>query len=74
MERYDAATFVLEAISDQSSDRVLTYRGFLERKQGQIDQANRYYQLAIQTNPNNLLARSYMAQGFVESGDLSAAR
>ena len=74
LERYDAATIVLEAISDQSSDRVFTYRGFLERKQGQIDQANRYYQLAIQTNPNNLLARSYMAQGFVELGDLSAAR
>lgn len=73
-QRYAAAGLVLDAMADQSDDRVLTYRGFLKRKTGQFDQAVRYYQSAIDRNPNNLLVRSYMGQGFVESGDRAAAR
>lgn len=74
LEKYAGATLVLDAMSDQGEDRVLTYRGFLKRKVGQMDQAMRYYRVAIEKNPNNLLVRSYMGQGFVESGDLAAAR
>jgi tetratricopeptide (TPR) repeat protein len=74
LERYAAAARVLDAMSDKRDDRVLTYRGFLKRKLGQMDQAVRYYQAAIDKNPNNLLVRSYMGQGFVDSGDLAAAR
>lgn len=73
-ERYAAASMVLDAMTDPLDDRVLTYRGFLMRKTGRLDQALSYYRSAIEKNPNNLLARSYMGQGFVESGDLSAAR
>lgn len=74
LERYAAASLVLDAMSDQRDDRVLTYRGFLKRKGGQMDQAIKYYRAAIDKNPNNLLVRSYMGQGFVESGDLASAR
>lgn len=73
-ERYIAASLVLDTMTDQFDDRVLTYRGFLMRKTGRIDQAVAYYRSAIEMNPNNLLVRSYMGQGFVESGDLAAAR
>jgi Tfp pilus assembly protein PilF len=61
-------------VSFQRDDRVLTYRGFLKRKLGQMDQAVHYFQTAVDKNPNNLLVRSYLGQGFVESGDLDAAR
>lgn len=73
-ERYIAASLVLDTMTDQFDDRVLTYRGFLMRKTGRIDQAAAYYRSAIERNPNNLLVRSYMGQGFVESGDLASAR
>lgn len=73
-QRYAAASLVLDTMSDQRDDRVLTYRGFLLRKTGQIDQAFSYYRSAIEKNPNNLLVRSYMGQGLVEAGDLAAAR
>lgn len=73
-ERYAAASLVLDAMTDQLDDRVLTYRGFLMRKTGRFNQAVAYYRSAMETNPNNLLVRSYMGQGFVESGDLAAAR
>lgn len=73
-ERYVAAALVLDSMSNQLDDRVLTYRGFLLRKTGRLEQAVRYYQSAIDRNPDNLLVRSYMGQGFVESGDLASAR
>jgi hypothetical protein len=73
-QRYTAASLVLDAMADQLDDRVLTYRGFLMRKTGRFDQALTYYRSAMEKNPSNLLVRSYMGQGFVESGDLAAAR
>ena len=71
--RYDDAQGVLSAMADQSDDRVLTYWGFTHRKLGQIELANAYYDKAIATNPDNILARSYMGQGFVEQGKLDLA-
>lgn len=73
-ERYAAAALVLDAMSNQQDDRVLTYRGFLMRKTGRFDLAVSHYRSAIERNPDNLLVRSYLGQGFVESGDLAAAR
>lgn len=64
---------VLNAMSDQQDDRVLTYRGFVHRKLGNTDLGLAFYRKAIAQNPDNLLARSYMAQGFVEMGKRSAA-
>lgn len=63
-------------IMDQSDDRVMTYWGFTYRKMGEQELANLYYEEAIAANPDNLLARSYMAQGFVTEGktDLAIAQ
>jgi tetratricopeptide (TPR) repeat protein len=73
-QQYAAAAQVLDAMSDPSDDRVLTYRGFILRKTGRLEQAGEYYRAALNKNPNNLLVRSYMGQGFVQAGDLAAAR
>jgi len=71
--RYGDAQAVLAAMPDQNDDRVLTYWGFTHRKMGDIDLANSFYNKAITRNPGNILARSYMGQGFVEAGDVDAA-
>jgi len=71
--QYPETLKILAAMSDQSDDRVLTYKGFVHRKSGDIELGNSYYRQAIAKNPDNLLARSYMGQGFVESGDMAAA-
>lgn len=67
--RYTDAQGVLAAMSDQQDDRVLTYKGFTNRKLGNIDVAMVFYADAIAKNPNNILARSYMAQGLLDQGD-----
>ncbi|KCV83466.1 hypothetical protein ATO10_01860 [Actibacterium atlanticum] len=72
--QYDAALATLDAMSDQNHDRVLTYRGFVHRKLGQRDLSMAFYKQALTQNPDNILARSYMAQGFVAEGNLEAAR
>lgn len=72
--RYDDALNVLAAMSDQSESRVLTYYGFAHRKAGRTELGMQYYLQALNADPDNLLARSYMGQGLVEAGDVKAAR
>lgn len=72
--KFDAARAVLEAMREGDSDRVLTYRGFLARRTGDISGAMQLYRAALAQNPDNLLARAYMGLGLVEAGDTAAAR
>jgi len=65
---------VLAAMSDPQDDRVLTYMGFNHRKLGDVTLGMAYYEQALAVNPNNLLARSYMGQAFVEQGEISMAK
>lgn len=67
------AQAVLATMADQQDDRVLTYWGFTHRKLGDRELGNTYYQQAIARNPDNILARSYMGQGFVEEGRTAEA-
>jgi tetratricopeptide (TPR) repeat protein len=70
--RYLDAQGVLEALPDNDAGR-LTYLGFTHRKLGNSELAMSYYQQAIDRDPSNHLARSYMGQGLVEQGRLSEA-
>lgn len=72
--RYGDAQGVLRAMPDQSDDRVMTYWGFTHRKMGDVDQGHAFYRAALQNNPDNLLARSYMGQSFVQQGQMTEAR
>ena len=71
--RIPDAQGVLAAMPNQQDDRVLTYWGFTHRKLGHRELASQYYERAIASDPDNLLARSYMGQGFVEEGKLGLA-
>jgi len=71
--RLTGAGRALDAISDQSSSRVLTYRGFIARKSGDWPQAEAYYALALSADPDNVLARAYLGMGLAEMGELDAA-
>lgn len=72
--RLNDAQTVLDAMQDQQADGVLTYRGFVARASGRAEDARVWYARALAQNPDNLLARSYMGQGFAEAGDIVAAR
>jgi len=72
--RYLDAQGVLAAMPDQEDDRVLTYWAFTERKLGNIDTAMMFYTAALEKNPDNMLARSYMGQHLVTVGDIDGAK
>ena len=71
--RNEDAQGVLRQMQNQNDDLVLTYWGFTNRKLGDLDAANVYYTRAIAQNPDNILARSYMAQGFITQGRVDEA-
>lgn len=70
--RYVEAQTVLDAMPEDDPGR-LTYMGFTHRKMGNADLAASYYQAAIDRDPANFLARSYMGQGFVDQGEIAKA-
>ncbi|WP_050929985.1 tetratricopeptide repeat protein [Aestuariivita boseongensis] len=72
--RNEDAQGVLRAMADQDSDLVLTYWGFTHRKMGNLDQAKMFYDRALEKNPDNILARSYLGQGLVSEGKVEEAR
>lgn len=71
--QFENAQGALRAMSDQGSDRVLTYMGFTTRAMGDMSGGMAYYRAALAANPDNLLARSYMGQAHVLQGDIEAA-
>jgi predicted Zn-dependent protease len=71
--RFDDALAALKAMQEGESDRVLTYLGFITRKSGDMAGGMAYYARALEVNPDNILARSYMGQALVEQGDIAAA-
>lgn len=72
--QYENAVAALRAMENEREDRVLTYMGFTLRNSGETDEGMSYYRAALAANPDNLLARAYLGQAFVELGDLDAAQ
>lgn len=72
-DRPDDALVVLSAMTEGDTDRVLTYKGFANRKAGRIEAGMALYQAALAKNPDNILARSYMGQGLVQQGKFQLA-
>ncbi len=71
--RYADAKQILEMMPDQTDDLVMTYQGFVTRKMGDVDKGMAFYAQALAANPDNILARSYMGQAFVEAGEMTLA-
>ncbi|MGR3802292.1 tetratricopeptide repeat protein [Marinibacterium profundimaris] len=65
--QYGRAQDILK-VMDQGDDRVMTYWGFTHRKMGDTALAEAWYSRALNANPDNILARSYMGQGYVTEG------
>lgn len=70
---YARAEAVIASADRPEDPRFLNYRGFLARKQGRTDDAMAFYAAALTEDPGYHLARSYMGQGLMESGDVEGA-
>jgi tetratricopeptide (TPR) repeat protein len=72
--RYDDAMIVLSAMTEGDTDRVMTYKGFILRKSGHIEDGIAAYEAALAMNPDNILTHSYYGQLLVEMNEIDAAR
>lgn len=71
--QYDRALDVLASAQNQNDPRILNYYGFTNRKLGRTEVAMDYYRAALASDPDYVLARSYMGQGLMAEGDLAGA-
>lgn len=71
---YDWALTLLGAISNQNDPRVLNYIGYSYRKSGEIDKGIGYYQKALSIDPNYVLVREYLGEGYIAAGKIDLAK
>jgi tetratricopeptide (TPR) repeat protein len=71
---YDWALGVLAQIENQNDPRVLNYTGYSHRKAGRIELGITYYRKALAINPDFVLAREYLGEGYVAAGLFDLAR
>jgi Flp pilus assembly protein TadD len=71
---YEGAILLLQLVSNQNDPRVLNYMGYSNRKSGRLEQAFSYYNKAIEIDPNYVLAREYLGEGYVAAGRVDLAK
>ena len=71
---YEWALQVLAAIENQNDPRVLNYTGYSNRKAGRLEVGITYYRKALAIDPNFVLAREYLGEGYVAAGRIDLAK
>jgi tetratricopeptide (TPR) repeat protein len=72
--QYDWALQVLAASENQNDPRVLNYTGYSNRKAGRLEIGITYYRKALAINPDFVLAREYLGEGYVAAGRIDLAK
>lgn len=71
---YTRALRLLEAIDDKNDAMVLTMIGYSNRKMGNIDVGIDFYHQALEIEPDNVLTREYLGEGYVSMGRFDLAQ
>lgn len=73
-DKFAEARDVLFTMRDQEDPKVLNYIGFTTRKLGDVEKGIGYYLKALAKDPNLNIAREYLGEGYLQKGDLAAAK
>ncbi len=60
--------------ADQTDPQVLNYLGYSYRKSGDLTTGIKYYKLALAIDPDFVLAREYLGEGYVKAGRIDLAK
>lgn len=70
---YERAVDLLHAVKNQNDPRVLNYLGYSYRKMGHLEKGIVYYTKALKIDPNFVLAREYLGEGYASDGQIEKA-
>lgn len=71
---YKEAIGVLEGVSNKDNPLALTYLGYSHRKMGAVERGMALYHQALAIDPNSVVTREYLGEGYVEIGRIELAR
>lgn len=71
---YQRALDLFQLVADKNDPKALNGLGFSHRKLGRLDRGIAYYQQAIAIDPDYLLAREYLGEGYVKAGKIDLAK
>lgn len=71
---YEWAIDVLSLVQNQNDPKVLNYIGYSNRKAGRLETGISYYRKALAIDPNYVLAREYLGEGYVIAGRIDLAK
>jgi tetratricopeptide (TPR) repeat protein len=65
---YDWALTLFELVENKQDPKVLNYMGYSNRKAGRLETGIAFYQKALAIDPDFVLAREYLGEGYVVAG------
>jgi tetratricopeptide (TPR) repeat protein len=71
---YEWALDVFSTIKNQNDPKVLNYIGYSHRKAGRLETGFSFYRKALAINPDFVLAREYLGEGYVAAGRIDLAQ
>ena len=71
---YGKAIDILKAVADNKDPLALTYLGYSYRKSGQIKHGMALYKQALSIDPDSIVTREYLGEGYAETGRIDLAR
>ena len=71
---YERALDLLTSVRNQNDAMVLTMIGYSKRKMGAVDEGIGYYHKALAIEPDNVLTREYLGEGYVMMGRIDLAQ
>lgn len=72
--KYAAAIQLFELVADKSDPEALNGLGFSNRKLGKLSDGIAFYKQALAINPDYVLAREYLGEGYVAAGRIDLAK
>lgn len=71
---YESAIRVLNTVADRTDPKVLNALGYSHRKMGRLAEGVAFYQRALAIDPDYVLAREYLGEGYVAAGRFDLAK
>ncbi len=67
-QEYDWALTLFDYVQNKQDPKVLNYQGYSNRKAGRLETGIAFYEKALAIDPNYVLAREYLGEGYVVAG------